>query len=158
MRLPRLFATPAKPTEPTPQTAPRGQSGRWHTSGYLQFEELNAELQHPQGHAIYDRMWRTDPDVRRSLAMALNPILGATWSMEPYGGDDATDLDRTVAEAAAGRCGSTCSPACPGTSPRRSRSSPGPGSRRSSRSGSPSATRAGRCSRRAGCSCASRAA
>lgn len=100
MRLPRLFATPAKPTEPQPQTAPRGSSGRWHTSGYLQFEELNAELQHPQGHAIYDRMWRTDPDVRRSLAMALNPILGATWSMEPHGGDDATDQDRMVAEAA----------------------------------------------------------
>ena len=36
-------------------------------------------------------MWRTDPDCRRDLAMIVNPIISATWTVTPYGGDDADE-------------------------------------------------------------------
>lgn len=102
MRLPRLFArnqaAPDTGPKPVPDTRPIGGSGRFHTGGYLQFEELNLELQHPWGHTVYDRMWRTDPDVRGKLAMCLNPLLAGTWTIEPYGGDNATPLDVECAE------------------------------------------------------------
>lgn len=77
-----------EPTRP-PSIAPRGGSGRFNYEGFLQLEELNWELRHPHSHRVYDRMWRTDGDIRRTLWMFLNPILGGTWSVEPAGGDHA---------------------------------------------------------------------
>lgn len=95
----RSFATPpTAPADPAPQTVARGNSGRWHTNGFLQYEETNRELVHPYGHRVFDRMWRTDPDVRHAMWMFFNPILGGTWSVEPYGGDEATDKDRQAAD------------------------------------------------------------
>lgn len=96
MRLPRPFARPKLAEKP--QTRARGNSGRWHTDGFLQYEELNVDLQHPAGCVVYDRMWRTDPDVRRVWGMWCNPIIAGTWQIEPYGGDDADEQGRQDAE------------------------------------------------------------
>lgn len=85
-------------TAAPPATQPAGRSGRTHYQGYLQLEELNVDLQGLRGLRTFDRMFRTDPDVRRSLAMVCNPIAGATWTVEPYGGEHATDLDRRIAD------------------------------------------------------------
>ncbi|HEY0391047.1 MAG TPA: hypothetical protein VGC63_04995 [Solirubrobacterales bacterium] len=82
-----------------PPTKPRGGSGRANYGGYQEIEEENFELRHPHGLKKYDRMYRTDPDVRRAVRMVVNPIIGGTWGVEPYGGDEAEDKDREVAEA-----------------------------------------------------------
>lgn len=81
-----------------PSKTPRGESGRGHVDGFLALEELNVELRGRQGLTIFDRMYRTDPDVRRNVAMAANPVIGGTWNVEPYGGDEAEDKDREVAD------------------------------------------------------------
>src|SRR5438445_3742706 len=83
---------------PKADDQPLSDSGRAHVSGFLQLEEINALLQGPGGLAVYDQMWRTDPDVRRAVAMAANPVITATWSVEPFGGDEATDADTKIAE------------------------------------------------------------
>jgi hypothetical protein len=84
--------------KPKADDQPVGDSGRAHVSGFLQLEEMNATLQGPGGLAIYDQMWRTDPDVRRAVRMAANPVVTATWSVEPYGGDEASASDQEVAQ------------------------------------------------------------
>ena len=75
-----------------------GGSGRAHYGGFIQREELNPELTGAAGLKVFDRMYRTDPDVRRVMWMAYAPILGGTWGAEPYGGDNATDKDKEAAE------------------------------------------------------------
>lgn len=81
-----------------PSKTPRGTSGRGHTDGFLALEELNVDLRGTSGLQVFDKMYRTDPDIRRSVAMVCNPIIGGTWSVEPYGGDEATPKDKEVAE------------------------------------------------------------
>lgn len=66
-----------------PSTKPRGESGRGHVDGFLALEELNNDLRGRAGFTVFDRMYRTDPDVRRNVAMVVNPIVGGTWSVEP---------------------------------------------------------------------------
>lgn len=85
--------------EPTNKTIskPRGESGRGHTKGYLNYEELNSDLVGTTGLRVYDKMWRTDADVRKALQMLINPIIAATWTVEPYGGKEAEDNDREIA-------------------------------------------------------------
>lgn len=78
--------------------APRSDSGRAHYGGFLDEDELNNELRGREGLRIFDKMYRGDHDIRRNVAMAANPLVGATWSMEPHGGDDATDEDRQIAD------------------------------------------------------------
>lgn len=87
--------------KPTPKAdpKPRGGSGRGHTDGFLELEELNDELRHPQSHAVFDRMYRTDADTRQVVQLSINPILGGTWDVEPYGGQEATEEDIEVAAA-----------------------------------------------------------
>lgn len=82
-----------------PPTKPRGGSGRAHHDGFLQFEEHNADLTFPRGLRVFDKMYRTDPDVRRVVWMVCNPIVGATWTVEPFGGDDAEERDVEAAKA-----------------------------------------------------------
>jgi hypothetical protein len=99
MQLPRLFARkPRAAKETVPTGRPVGGSGRFHADGFLEIEELNADLQGLTGCRTYDRMWRTDPDVRRAWGMWANPIIAGTWTVDPYGGDDATDEDRADAD------------------------------------------------------------
>jgi len=81
-----------------PPTKPRGGSGRAHYDGFLEQEESNVELTFPRGLKTFDKMYRTDPDVRRVVWMASNPVIGATWTAEPFGGDEAEEKDRQVAE------------------------------------------------------------
>ncbi len=79
---------------------PRAGSGRSHTNGYLQLEELNPRLRHPACHKVYDEMYRTDGDVHQVVQLTVNPITGGTWGTQPHGGDDATPEDVKIAEAA----------------------------------------------------------
>lgn len=83
---------------PAPATTPRGRTGRGHFGGFLQLEELNAELAGTRGLQVYDRMWRTDPDVRRVVSMCINPLLAATATIVPYGEDEAAAADQEAAE------------------------------------------------------------
>jgi hypothetical protein len=84
-------------TKQPPRKA-RGGSGRAHTRGYLEFEELNQLLVGQAGLRIFDKMYRTDPDVRRVVWMFINPLIAATWNVDPFGGDGAEDKDRKIAE------------------------------------------------------------
>lgn len=84
----------------SPPPRPRGGSGRAHYGGFLELEEENFELRFPHGLRKFDLMYRTDPDVRRVVRMSVNPNIGGTWNFEPYGGDEAEEKDREVAEAA----------------------------------------------------------
>ena len=77
---------------------PRGTSGRGHTEGFLDYEEFNDELVHPDGHAVYDKMYRSDGDIRQVVQLTSNPIISGTWSMIPYGGQEAKDEDQEVAD------------------------------------------------------------
>lgn len=84
---------------PKPALKARGASGRAHYNGFLDLEELNVDLMGPSGLRVFDKMYRTDPDVRRVVWMVCNPIISGTWSIEPFGGDEASDEDRKVASA-----------------------------------------------------------
>ena len=79
--------------------APKGDSGRGHTGSYIRSDETNSDLLGIRGLQTYDRMWRTDGDIRKTLAMMFNPIVAATWRVDPYGGEDAEPKDIEVAEA-----------------------------------------------------------
>ena len=84
-----------------PPTEPRGTVGRATLAGLPPPDlEHVPELQHPWGHRVWDRMWRSDPDIRRVVRMVIAPILAATWQVHPAGGDKATDIDREAAELA----------------------------------------------------------
>ena len=85
--------------KPPVDDQPIGDSGRAHVSGFLQLEEMNSLLQGPQGLQIYDAMWRSDPDCRRAVRMAANPVVTAEWSVNAYGGDEADPSDTKVAAA-----------------------------------------------------------
>ena len=84
------------PTQPA--ASARGRSGRGHSNGFLELEEVNVDLQGRAGLDVFDRMYRTDPDVRRNVTMVAAPIIGGTWTVDPHGGDEATDQDRKVAD------------------------------------------------------------
>lgn len=75
--------------EPKPDRPPRSAAGRGHTQGFLELEEINQDLQGNNGYLIYDKMYRTDGDVRQVIAMSCNPIAAGTWMVSPYGGKDA---------------------------------------------------------------------
>ncbi len=87
------------PAEPA-LDEPRGASGRYNTSGFLQWDELNVDLQGRAGIHVFDKMYRTDADIRRALTICFTPIVNATATVEPYDGgeeDPTTDQDREIA-------------------------------------------------------------
>lgn len=96
--LDRLRARP----KPRTDTTPRGESGRGqsstYASGVVVSDDHNYNLTGRAGVLEMDRMWRSDPDARKAVLMVVNAIAGATLTIEPAGGDDATDEDRKVAE------------------------------------------------------------
>lgn len=102
-----IFRRATKPDPPADEPAEkpptgrerRSSSGRGHTGGYLQLEEYNPDLRHPASHAVYDEMYRTDADVHQVVQLTVNPITGGTWSVDPFGGAEATDEDVKIAEA-----------------------------------------------------------
>lgn len=75
--------------EPKSDQRPRAASGRAHTNGFLDLEELNPDLVSEIGLKTFDRMYRTDGDVRQALALVANPMIAGTWDVEPHGGIDA---------------------------------------------------------------------
>lgn len=76
----------------------RSDSGRGHYDGFLDFDELNSELRGRQGLDKFDEMWRSDPDVRRSVVMSYSPAVNASWSVDPHGGEEASDEDQQIAD------------------------------------------------------------
>jgi hypothetical protein len=95
-----LGHTPRPPTEPP---APRldsvyGQTGRANFWGLPQWDEINAKLIGPAGQQMFDTMYRTDPDIHRLVLMVASPIQAGSWALNPYGGDDASDQDRQIAD------------------------------------------------------------
>lgn len=85
-------------TRPPVDQRPAGGSGRANFGGFIQWDEFNAEWIGGHGLALADMMWRTDADIKRDTLATWSPITSASWSVEPYGGDQATDLDRYAAE------------------------------------------------------------
>lgn len=77
---------------------PRSTAGRGHTAGFIDQEEFVPDLRHPQCHDVYDEMYDSDGDVKQVMSMTLNPVLGGTWEVAPYGGEEATDEDIKVAD------------------------------------------------------------
>jgi hypothetical protein len=86
-----------KSPEPKPSYAPKGEAGRGHTEGWLDLEEFNNDLKHPHGHRVYDKMYRTDGDVRQVVQLICNPIIAGTWAVVPYGGEHADDEAQDIA-------------------------------------------------------------
>ena len=86
--LDRIRRTPPPPVPADGE--PLSLSGRGHVNGFLQMEELNIDLVGRQGLATYDRMYRTDGDVKQVMSLVMNPIIAGTWEVEPAGGSNAT--------------------------------------------------------------------
>lgn len=94
--------TPPNPeqasTKPPVDRPPQGASGRSHFNGFIQWDEFNPEWIGANGLRLADRMWRTDSDIKRDTLATWTPISAASWTVEPYGGDKATDQDLYAAE------------------------------------------------------------
>ena len=95
-----LFRERRRAEQPAPAKSGRalGGSGRGHNSGFLELEELNADLLHPAWHRTADEMYRTDGDVRQVIQLAMNPLIAGTWDVTPHGGQEAKDRDQLVAK------------------------------------------------------------
>lgn len=95
------YTAPASPEPPAPRVnaAMFGQSGRANYWGLPQWDETNALLIGPAGQLLFDQMYRMDPDIRHLVLMISSPVQSASWTLEPYGGDDATEQDRDIADA-----------------------------------------------------------
>lgn len=87
-----------KQRPPTPDRRPLSAPGRAHTEGFIQVEEKNPDLLGTLGFDIYDRMYRTDGDVRQVVQMVVNPISSGTWEVVAYGGDQADKKSQLVAD------------------------------------------------------------
>lgn len=93
------YTAQQEPGPPRIGAAMFGQSGRANYWGLPQWDEINAKLVGPAGQYVFDQMYRSDPDIRRLVLMVSAPIVSGSWTLEPYGGDDATDQDREIADA-----------------------------------------------------------
>jgi hypothetical protein len=72
-------------------TKEKGNSGTAISSLVYQNEYLN-ELIGVEAHTVYNKMRRSDPQVRKVLAAITNPIKAATWSI-PAVSDDKKDIE-----------------------------------------------------------------
>lgn len=77
-----------------------GASGTVNFQGFLQPEEYLPELSGEAGRREFERMRRSDPDVREALWHIYAPILNATWDVEAAG-DDPKDLEAAALVRAA---------------------------------------------------------
>lgn len=84
--------------KPPVDQAPRGESGRTHFNGFIQWDEYNPRWIGTNGLYLADQMWRSDADIKRDTLATWSPITAATWDIKPFGGDEATDKDRYAAE------------------------------------------------------------
>lgn len=72
-----------KITLPTGSGKEFGQSGTYLFYGYISAEEYNRDLLGKRGLEVYDTMRRSDATVHATLLVCKNPIIGATWDIEP---------------------------------------------------------------------------
>ena len=77
--------------ELTFNTKEKGNSGTAITSNVYQSDYLS-QLTGVESHAVYNKMRRSDPQVRKVLAAITSPIKAATWSFEAAS-DDAKDIE-----------------------------------------------------------------
>lgn len=69
----------------------RGVTGTENFGGTISGEEYNPELQGQAGRDIYDKMRRTDAQVRATLQVMKLPLLAAQWAAVPPEGGDGID-------------------------------------------------------------------
>jgi len=84
------LAVDSKPKRPTEDEI--GGTGTAIYSGFISDEEYNADLRGSLGRAIYDKMRRSDGQVKATLLACTLPIHAATWSVEPAS-DSPADID-----------------------------------------------------------------
>lgn len=89
---------PPAQTDPEPGRRPYGASGRANFNGFISWDELNPKLQGTAGLEVFDQMYREDPDIKRNVSAIWTPIQAASFTVEPFGGDNAEDEDRKAAE------------------------------------------------------------
>jgi 8-oxo-dGTP pyrophosphatase MutT (NUDIX family) len=89
---------PVGDVRPRAGRPPYGASGRANFYGLPQADELNPKLVGPQGLTLLDDMYWGDAHVRRLILAAWTPVVAGTWSMEPYGGNDASAQDKQIAD------------------------------------------------------------
>jgi hypothetical protein len=87
-----------KQPPPRPDVAPRSAAGRGHTQGFIDAEETNNDLLGISGLEIFDKMYRTDGDVRQVVQLVANPLISGTWVVNPYGGAKADEKAQKHAE------------------------------------------------------------
>lgn len=86
--IPILEKTPAKPN-----LSELGTTGQTNYGG-LAREDYNAELRGINGLQMYDKMRKSDGQVRATLRLVKTPVLAARWYVEPGGEEDS---DREMA-------------------------------------------------------------
>lgn len=101
MRLPMLFRKPeyAKPPAPSPSikrtnisVKELGASGSVITAGLLMDQDYNPDLRTPMLYHTYDRMRKSDGQVRSALSVIKLPLLSVDWFIEPAS-DDPQDVE-----------------------------------------------------------------
>lgn len=75
------------PSLPSQAGKELGRSGTYIFNGFISGEEYNLDLQGKYGLEQYDIMRRSDPTVHAALIVVKNPIIGATWDIEPASSD-----------------------------------------------------------------------
>jgi hypothetical protein len=101
-RDPSWATTLAPPTKNVPDDERIGAPGTIVRSGRIRFEEFNLELENEFGRGdglgnqgVFDRMRKTDPQIRRSLVLLKYPLLSAKKKIEP---GNKTELAREIAD------------------------------------------------------------
>jgi hypothetical protein len=94
----RAATPPVGDVDPRPDQPPYGQSGRLNFNGFIAWDELNPKLAGTSGLRVFDEMYREDPDIKRNVSAIWTPIQAASFTVEPFGGDNAEDADRQAAE------------------------------------------------------------
>ena len=91
-----------RPDNSLPGDRAAGAAGTVIRSGRIRYEEFNPDLENEFGigdglgrEGVFDKMRRTDPQVKRALLLWKLPILAARWKIEA--GDD-SDLAKEIAE------------------------------------------------------------
>lgn len=88
---PPVSASPAPAPAAPPSTTEHGVAGTQVFGGTILGEEYNADLIGQKGLATYNKMRRSDAQVRASLQAMKLPLLSAVWEAKPPAGGDAVD-------------------------------------------------------------------
>ena len=83
------FREAPKPSVPTSEL---GSTGTSFFSGILTNEEYNTDLQGSKGRDVFEKMRKSDAQVKATLLACELPLRAATWRVEP-GSDDPGDIE-----------------------------------------------------------------